>query len=246
MRLLLSTICICLFSFMSFAQEEEKTTEAITMDLTSEITDSRDRLILELNHTGFFNAPEALETKWFNRGANIYFTYDFPLGESEHFSFAPGVGFSFHNAYMNSRLVTDTIAGVPNFSYFEPIPESVDYSTSKFNTNYLEVPLELRYHTDTDNNGRSFKLAVGFRAARLLSAKTKYRGEQTNANGITEIVKIKELNSPNVFKYRYGPSFRIGYGEISLVAFYSMSGVFDENFGSQINPFSIGISFNSF
>jgi len=142
-------------------------------------------------------------------------------------------------------LVTGTVGEVPNFSFFEPIPENIEFSSSKFNTNFVEVPLELRYHTNTDKNGRSFKVGLGFRAGRLLSAKTKYRGEQI-IDGNPTVIKIKELNTPNAYKYRYGPSLRIGYGEISLVMYYAMSGVFDENFGSVLNPFSIGISFNSF
>jgi len=240
MRVLLSTIFICCFCFLGTAQDEEP-----VIDIAAELSDSRDRLILELNHTGFINATDALETKWFSRGANVYFTYDFPIGESEHFSFAPGIGFSFHNVYSNARVVTDSIGGVSNFTYFNPIPEEINYSNNKFNTNFIEVPLELRYHTNPDNNGRSFKIAVGFRGARLLSAKTKYRGDQIT-DGIVEVVKIKELELPNIYRFRYGPSFRIGYGEISLVGYYAMSGIFDDNFGPDIHSFSIGISFNSF
>lgn len=241
MRVLLSTIFICFLTLVGIAQEEE-----INMDITSEVTNSRDRLILELNHTGFINATDALETKWFSRGANVYFTYDFPIGDSKRLSFAPGVGFSFHNAYTNSSLVTGEIGEVTNYSYFDPIPSTVNYSTNKFNKNFVEVPIELRYNSKPDKNGRSFKLGVGFRGARLLSAKTKYRGEVTTADGRIETQKVKSLLLDNMPKYRYGPSLRIGYGEISLVAYYALNGIFEKNFGPDIHAYSIGISFNSF
>lgn len=243
MRTLLSTIFLCCFTLVGFAQEMPA--EDKTLDLAAEVTNSRDRLILELNHTGFINPTTALETKWYSRGANIYFTYDFPIGESERFFFSPGVGLSFHNAYTNSTLVTDSVGSVSNYSFFNPIPDEVDYSTNKFNTNSIEAPLELRYRTRLDNNGRAFKLGVGFRVARILSAKTKYRGEQT-IDGITRNVKVKNLLLDNMPKLRYGPSFRIGYGEYSLVAYYALNGIFEENFGPDIHAFSIGISFNSF
>lgn len=240
MRVLLSTIFICCFALLSFAQESEP--EA---DIVAELASSRDRLILELNYTGLANPTQALETKWFSRGANIYFTYDFPIGDSKHFSFAPGIGFSFHNAYTNSAVVTEEVGEVARYTYFKPISDEINFSKNKFNTNFIEVPLELRFHTNPDNNGRSFKVGLGFRGGRIISSKTKYRGDQIT-NGVVEVVKIKTLEIPNTYKYRYGPSLRIGYGEISFVAFYSMSGIFDENFGPDIRPFSIGISFNSF
>ncbi len=240
MRALLSTILICCFTLVGFAQEDDKMT-----DVAKELSTSRDRLILELNYTGLANAPEALDVRWFSRGLNFYYTYDFPIGDSKRFSFAPGIGLSFHNYYTNSSIETDSVGAVANFSFFQPISDDIDFSKNKFNTNSIEIPIELRFRTLPDNSGRSFKLGIGFRGARLLSSKTKYRGPAI-VDGVSRTVKVKDLQLLNMPDFRYGPSFRIGYGEFSLVGYFALNSIFEPNFGSDIRAFSIGISFNSF
>ncbi len=205
---------------------------------------SRDRLVFELNHTRWLEAPEVVDQKWYGRGMNLHFYYDFKIGKSPYFSIAPGAGISSHNVYHNNTILIDTLEGV-NSSYFALRDTLYDYKVNKFNSNWLEVPIELRFHTKPDGKDRSFKLALGMRAGVLLSAKTKYRGE-ANLNGYVTTVREKVSKLPNISKYRFGPSVRIGYGEVSLVGFYSLTSLFQSNKGPSIKEFSIGVTFNSF
>jgi len=207
-------------------------------------SDSRDRLVLELNHTRWLETPAPLAQKWYGRGINIHFFYDFKMGKSRNFSIAPGAGLSCHNVYHNGKLSIDTLGG-KNISYFAARDTSLDYKINKLNSNWLEIPIELRFRSNPGKNDRSIKFALGIRGGLLLSAKTKYRGEG-NVNGLVTTVREKQNKLLNISKYRFGPSVRIGYGEVSIVGFYSLTGLFQTDKGPDLKAISIGVSFNSF
>lgn len=213
---------------------------------TKKASQSRDRLIMELNYNDWLGKPDSIDTKWFNRGINVYFMYDFKLGKQNIVSFAPGLGFSSHNIYHNTIIgeVTDSLQGTIGHTSMYAIGDSIDYKNNKLNTNYVEVPLELRFKTKPNQYGKSFKVAVGARFGYLFNAHTKYKGEDLSNNGQT--VKYKEFLLPNINKLRFGPSLRIGYGNFSIVSYYSLTGVFKSDVAPKLNAFSIGLSFNSF
>ncbi len=215
---------------------------------------SRDRVLMELNYTGWYNQQseffDTISTKWYNRGINLFFMWDIPLGESKdsRFAFAPGVGISNHNVYMNARpdfdTRSDSLSATAGQTVFRPITQS--YRKSKLATTYIEAPFELRYRSKPDKFSRSWKVAVGIRLAYLIQANAKYKGTITNEYGASETVKTKDLEINGISKYRFGPSLRLGYGNVSLVGYFSLSDLFTAERGPTIQPFSIGITFNSF
>lgn len=237
-----------LFLFLLFVSASVQAQDGEINNTDLQTKDSRDRVVLEFNWVDFANKPDALETEWFNRGINIYFTYDFPFNNNEHWSFAPGIGVSSSNIYNNSRPTLQLVGEEDpiRYSVFEPLPDSLEIRINKISSNFLEVPLELRYHSNADKNGRSFKLGFGFRGGLQLSTKYKYKGEGVDELGSTDLIKVKSLLIPNVYKWRFGPSFRIGYGEFSLVGYYSISTFFEKNQGPGLHTWSVGFSFNSF
>lgn len=214
--------------------------EADKIEKKAAKVESNDRLTFEFNYTDLLNQPEGYETRWFNRGMNVYLNYDIKLGSGKHFSFAPGIGFSTHNVYHNSFIERDTSATV-----FTQISDTLTYRNNKISTNFIEAPLELRFRSTPNKFNRSFKLAVGMRLGYLINAHTKYRGELDRGDG-KESVKVKDLRLPNINNFRIGPSVRVGYGNLSLVGYYSLTTLFDKDRGPGVHPFSVGISFISF
>ncbi len=177
------------------------------------------------------DAPDGVEFRVFNPGVNIYGIHTFPIRES-NFAFTVGLGLGIHNLFSNSTL-QDT-SGV---SFFEPIPDDVDYNKSKLTLTYLDVPAELRFKTDG-----GFKVALGFKFGVLINAHTKYKGEDENGDK----TKIKRSMLSGMETWRYGPTFRIGYKWANLTGFYSISKVFEKNNGPEIYPLSVGISLRPF
>lgn len=187
------------------------------------------------------DAPDGIEFRTINQGANVYSMYTYPIKES-NFAFAIGLGLGMHNLYSNSLLKNDS-AGV---SFLEKIPDvatdesgtKIDYKKSKISMTYVDIPAEIRFKTES-----GFKVALGIKAGFLLNAHTKYKGDDPEDGSS---IKIKEGNLSNFQAWRFGPTIQIGYKWVCLTGFYSISKVFEENNGPQIYPVSIGISLRPF
>jgi len=207
---------------------------------------SRDRLIFELSYDYWANKPNDISLKWYNRGIGTFVMYDFALYD-DNISVAPGVGISSNNYYHDAYISTDT----SNNTVLLPIPSTttsgrdVTYTRNKLSTTYVEIPVEIRFRTNPDKFNKQFKLALGIRAGYCLNAHSKYKGTDFISDGIRDIFR-KELDLPNINQYRYGATVRIGYANFNLYGYYSLSTLFDTNKGPGIQPFSVGISFNSF
>ncbi len=183
------------------------------------------------------DSPDDIDFRAINPGVNIYMMYSYPIAESD-FSLAIGLGLGMHNLHSNG-LLRDT----SNVSFFVPIPDKVndtdiDYKSNKLQLTYLDIPAEFRFKSDG-----GFRFALGIKAGYLISAHTKYKGD--DPDGGREI-KIKEGRLPNLEKWRFGPTVQIGYKWINLTGFYSLSTVFDEAAGPAIYPVSVGIALRPF
>ncbi len=117
------------------------------------------------------------------------------------------------------------------------IPDSIDYKKNKLSLNYLEIPFELRFRSKPDKSFRRLSIAAGFKAGYLIQSHTKYKGDDANGNE----TKFKTFNIANLNKLRYGPTFRMGYGKVSLFGYLSISELFQEDKGPIAYPFSAGI-----
>lgn len=178
------------------------------------------------------DSPDGIDFRTINPGLNIYGMYNYPIPNS-NVSLAIGLGLGMHNLHSNG-ILTDS-AGV---SSLVPFPSALDYKINKLQLTYLDVPAEIRFKSTG-----GFRIAVGIKAGYLISAHTKFKGD--NIEGGREI-KIKEGKLPNLEKWRFGPTFQIGYKWVNLTGFYSLSTVFEEVKGPAIYPVSIGISLRPF
>ena len=252
MKQIIVLLFLSLFSIGLFAQSDLNTKEdgGGTISRNLKKVDTRDRLILEFAHNNWAGQPDSLSTRWFNRGINMYFMYDVPLGNSDKVSIAPGIGFASTNVYHNSFLLSDTSG-----SYFLKIPDSLDYKkgSNKLSQTFLDIPFELRFRTKPNNANKTFKVAFGFRAGMRLDAHTKYVGDNfmpdnilLNNTAAGEDIKFKNKKVPNIRRFRYAATVRLGYGNFSIFGLYNFSTVFDTDKGPGMNAWSVGLTFNSF
>ena len=77
--------------------------------------------------------------------------YDFQLSDSK-ISLAAGAGISSDNVYFNAELVEDSTGVLIDLNAYD----EDTYKKSKLSITYLEVPLELRFRSKTDDPSRSF------------------------------------------------------------------------------------------
>ncbi len=243
-----SLIFLTIFSLAAFAQTE-------TPKKMSRRPDIPGTFALEFGFNRDMSAPDQFSLGFFgSRTVNLYYQYDFRILNSS-FSFVPGIGLSLERFKFGNE---STLGYDPND------PESIVMLTpndtglpgvkkSQLITNYIDVPLEIRYSTKPDDPARSFKISVGGRIGYMYDSFTKIKYKDDS-----ELKKLKNKEDFNLTKIRYGLTARIGVGNLSLFGYYNLTPLFEEGKGlsdiisaqpSVKNDFStltIGISLASF
>lgn len=172
---------------------------------------------------------------------NIYYFHDIRLGKSK-FSLHPGIGLGLERyKFNNGKTLTNSEGFDSAYMDFSQYP---NLRKSKFITNYVDVPFEVRFSTRPDDPNRSFKISLGFKFGVLYDAYTKQKYSEDG-----EKKKVKDKQNFNALPIRYGPYLRIGGGNVSVYAYYSLSPIFRPDVGPSgrdINNFTIGLSLAAF
>ena len=201
-------------------------------------------LLIELGWNLLQDAPESMDTKIFgSRTLNLIYLYDIQIGNSK-FSVLPGIGvglerFSFdNNVTLNQGLDADnnTVVTLDEFG--------ADLDKSLLISNYLDIPLEFRFHTNPGDKKRSFNAGIGVKGGVRFSSLTKRKYD----DGI-EKVKEKEKKSFELNRFRYGVTGRVGIGGFNVFYYQSLSELFDGNGpvdSENITNITVGLSFKGF
>lgn len=117
-------------------------------------------------------------------------------------------------------------------------PERV-YEKNRLRAGFLRLPVLLQFATGKEAS-KSFHTAVGGYAG-VRMGKGKYKVEYTeNNSSVNSTAKGHyHLNSID-----YGAEARIGYGNISVLASYSLAGVFNKDANIDLNGANIGLAVN--
>lgn len=205
---------------------------------------SKDRFAIDLCGVNWiYNKNDAgfngMQTKWWSRGINIYFYYDFRIKKSR-FSIAPGIGYSSSNIYSRHGIVEDsTGTSFQPLTTINPSVAADAYKVNKLTLQYVDIPVEFRIKTNPDKLDQVWKFAIGFKAGIRVDAHTKIRTKINN-----EVKVNVERRFPDFNLFRFGPTLRIGYSSFNITAYYGVLDVFKKGLGPKANEFSVGISFN--
>lgn len=182
----------------------------------------------------FHKETNGFKTRWHSRGTSLNFMYDIPIKQSS-FSFAPGIGFSHSSYYHNAFIVEDTLS--TNFAPIADFKDDEDYKRHKLTTNYLDIPVELRWYSKANAKDMHWRVALGMKLGMKLTATSK---EVRKVNGYFKKIKTKGYTDVNIL--RAGPTLRVGYGAFNLYGFYSLTNLFKKDQGPDMNAFSIGLA----
>jgi hypothetical protein len=196
----------------------------------------KDRIAIDLLATNWsHDIGNGFKTKWYSRGINIYFYWDFRIKKSR-VSFAPGIGYSGTNVYHRSEMVEDS-TGI-RFDVMDATKLG-NIKTNKLTIQYIDIPLELRIRTNPDKADNFWKFAIGFKAGIRVDSHTKERIKEGSRTKV-----YVERRFPDISLFRAGPTLRIGYSVFNLTAYYGVVKVFKGGRGPVANEFAVGISFN--
>jgi hypothetical protein len=221
----------CLLVSVLFSGTPQLRAQNSEFDINHYKPSPRDRIILELNHTGWLNMPHGLQETLTSGGVNFQLFFDYPLGNS-HFSFAWGAGISSHNIHGKIDLVPriDSVTGMTNFTSIET--RNRPYRINRVGFKVLEVPVEFRFRTRTNYQ---FKVMAGFKFGYVV---------QTFRKVFDADIKAKIYDIYGVNPWRYGVVLRMGWEQVHLTGFYALSEVFEKGKGEKgIIPFSFGIAY---
>jgi hypothetical protein len=214
---------------------------------------------LEFGFNRDISGPDTLSLGFFgSRTVNVYYQYEMRILKS-HFSFVPGIGLSLERFKLKDDLLVGYPPGDLNSIALTPAANTIPgVRKSMLITNYIDVPLELRYSTNPEDPARSFKISVGGRIGYMFNASNKIKYKEEG-----ELKKLKNNQDFNISKLRYGLSARIGVGSFSLFGYYNLTPLFEKGKGlsdrvvkdqsgnnifvkNDFSTLTIGISFASF
>ncbi len=242
-----------LFAFSTDPGDNDKPKKknGLTGTLNLEETDGPDvpgALVIEIASSILIGGSPALMDLEFlgSWTVNLYYMYDIPIGDS-HFSFSAGVGlglekYSFSEDITLLTTTDDTETFIDKLS--NVLPNASKYRKTNFANNYVDIPLEFRYHLNKGSSRKGFKVALGGKIGFLYDAHTKVKYEEND-----ETKKYKAFEDFNVNTFRYGVYGRLGVSGVSLYYYYGISEMFENKKGpdqTRTNTMLIGVSISGF
>lgn len=196
-----------------------------------------DHFMIQFGSAGWSGGPDTFRTKGFSRNFNMSLLLDFPFKTNPKISVALGPGISSDNIFFDKTNI-DIRNRQQVFFNKDTINK---YRKYKLNTIFLEVPVEIRYSTNPGNMNKGLKFALGLKVGTLLESKTKSKVDLDATGGGGYIAKVKDKSFFN--GTRIAGSFRVGIGNISMYATYSLTELFKEGLGPVgIRPYTVGIT----
>ena len=199
-----------------------------------------DHFVIQFGSDSWMNKPDSAHTKG-GRHFNFYLMTDKPFKTNPKFSVAYGLGIGSSNIYFDKSNVDIKNKTKPYFNY----DGSTHFSKNKVTEIFLELPVELRYTLNPENPNKSWKFAVGAKVGTLIKAYTKGKDLQDSKGvSIYGPTFIEKEYSKNFFNStRLSLTGRIGYGNFSLSAGYTLTPAIKSGFTStDINTLSVGLT----
>ena len=205
-------------------------------------------ITLELGINSALDAPGRFDLAlWGSRTVNVYYQHELRIAQSK-FSLVPGIGLSLERFKFKNGATLGYDAE-DSLKLFIPSETGMtELRKSQLVTNYVDVPLELRFSSNPSDPGRSFKLSIGGRIGYMYDAfsKLKYREDG-------ETKQLKDKQNWNLNRFRYGVSARLGIGNFSIFGYYNLTPLFEEgkgpyekNVATDFQTMTVGISLSAF
>ena len=203
-------------------------------------------LLIDVGFNFLPDNPDGMDVGfWGSKIVNFYYYWDIPIGKS-HFSFGPGIGvglekYSFED---DNTFVLDNDGNTDVTALSNILGDDVEIKKSKIAANYVDIPIEFRFHLNKENHDQGFRAAIGGKVGFLFDGHTKVKYEEDGDNK-----KFKQKDNFNLQRLRYGLTARIGFPGINFFGYYSLSELFESGNGpdeTTAAPFNVGISISGF
>jgi len=203
-----------------------------------------DHLILQITSDHWMGAPDSIKNRMSGlaRGANVYVMLDQRFKGSPNWSVAFGLGVGTSNIYFKNTVVD--IKSKTNTLPFRNVDSVDHFKKYKLTTAYLEIPVELRFTFDPENENKSIKAALGVKVGTLLNVHTKGKTLQDKNGTAINNYTAKETAKGFFNSTRLAATARVGYGNFSLSGSYQINNILKDGVGADMKLFQIGLTFS--
>ena len=201
---------------------------------------SNDHFMFQMGYATWQGAPDSVNTNGVPRSINVYFLFDYPFKTNPRLSTAIGAGIATDNIYFKETYI-DLKENATTLR-FQNVSDTNHFKKYKFATAYVEAPIELRYRSDPENDGKSFKAAIGAKVGLLLDAHTKGKTLQDKNDNTFISYTLKEKSKKFLNTNRISLTGRVGYGHFTFFTSYQLTPLFKEGLASTIHPMTFGLT----
>jgi hypothetical protein len=208
-----------------------------------------DHFMFELGYDNWANKPDSANIQGFNHSLNFYFMMDFPFQSDKRWSMGVGLGLGSGQIYFNKTYPQIANYNIPTLSFALSAGGSGNgtgsgadhYKRFKLVTNYLEIPVELRFAVDPENMDKSWKVAVGTKIGYLIAAYTKAVDPEDVTGRVLAHVIEKESSKQYFSSFKFAPTIRVSKGVFGVFGQFQVNSQTNSTSGSSVFPFSAGV-----
>lgn len=166
-----------------------------------------------------------------NLGCNLnLFEKDFRFAGGK-LQVVTGLGFSWNAYALKNKTILNPDSAYTGYSY----NTSASFSKNKLKESFVTVPLLFELNTSR-RDSRNFHIAAGVIGGVKLGSTTK----QYYSMGGHDFRDFKH-DDYNLFPFKLDATVRVGYGDFTMFATYSLTPLFEYNKGPELYPFTVGV-----
>jgi len=228
----------CVFSLgICAAQDPSVTREE---NAIPEVVDSlyrEDQFYVGLAFNLIINDPPSFSQNGFSGGLNAGFIRDIPINKRRNVAIGVGLGLSTNT--FNSNLFIGELENEQ--TVFQILDENqIDFQSNRFNTNLVELPIQLRWRTSTFTSTNFWRIYSGVKLGYIYHFKSTFKQDG---------VLLRQTDVPELNKLRYVATLTIGNGSFNAFVHYNLNTLFDDTAfttdGERVGlqPIKFGIEF---
>ena len=248
MKKLLPVVTLALITSFSYSQDSTITTlPPSTQTKTKKdwskvvIDQAGDHFMIAFTGDLWSGAPDSINNliKGFSRGLNVAIMLNKPFKSDPRWSVALGLGISHSSIFFKNTSIDVKAIGLQ--LPFKNVDTSDHFKKYKLATTFLEIPVELRYTFNPEEQKKSWKIALGIKVGTMLNTHTKGKTLQSKNDATINAYTLKESKKTFFNTTRLAGTARVGIGNFSLFGSYSLTAFLKDGAGPTIRPYQIGL-----
>jgi len=193
-----------------------------------------DQFYAAFSYNILLNRPSGISQNKFSSGFTGGFLRDMPINKKRNIAIAAGLGVSY-NKYFQNLVISKS----DNKRFYNAITEGVNYSKSKFDQIFVDVPIEFRWRTSTPHSHKFWRVYSGIKLSYLVADKSRY----VDANYNIKVTQNRDFN-----EFQVGTYIVWGYNTWNFYGYYGLTPLFnsDAKFNGEaveLNTLNFGLMF---